>query len=114
MGTNSTGCTEWERDFDPSTEHPYPSKLEWSDFLKSHQEQVANLLAEIDRLRDQQLIRNLQVVDDDKGDSMKADKIMTRKEYFDLPLYHWHSVCWDYDGVGSVGIKYDGRSPPRS
>jgi hypothetical protein len=23
MGTNSTGCTEWERDFDPITEQPY-------------------------------------------------------------------------------------------
>lgn len=45
--------------------------------------------------------------------SLKADKIMTRKEYFDLPLYHWHSVCWDYAGPGSVGIKYDGRSPAR-
>ena len=22
MGTNSTGCTEWERDFDPVTEQP--------------------------------------------------------------------------------------------
>jgi hypothetical protein len=22
MGTNSTGCTEWERDFDPKTEQP--------------------------------------------------------------------------------------------
>lgn len=22
MGTNSTGCTEWERDFDPTTEQP--------------------------------------------------------------------------------------------
>lgn len=24
MGTNSTGCTEWERDFDPKTEQPRP------------------------------------------------------------------------------------------
>lgn len=23
MGSNSTGCTEWERDFDPMTEQPY-------------------------------------------------------------------------------------------
>lgn len=23
MGTNSVGCTEWERDFDPITEQPY-------------------------------------------------------------------------------------------
>lgn len=61
------------------------------------------------------LIRNFaKELDNLTLDSMKADKIMTRKEYFDLPLYHWHSVCWDYDGVGSVGIKYDGRSPPRS
>jgi hypothetical protein len=22
MGTNPTGCTEWERDFDPATEQP--------------------------------------------------------------------------------------------
>ena len=50
MGTNSTGCAEWERDFDSATEQPYPSKLEWADFLKCHQEQVANLLAEIKRL----------------------------------------------------------------
>ena len=50
MGTNSTGCTEWERDFDPATEKPYPTESEWSGFLKSHQEQVANLLSEIDRL----------------------------------------------------------------
>jgi hypothetical protein len=25
MGTNPTGCTEWERDFDPMTEQPTPS-----------------------------------------------------------------------------------------
>lgn len=24
MGTNSTGCTEWERDYDPMTEQPKP------------------------------------------------------------------------------------------
>jgi hypothetical protein len=23
MGTNSTGCSEWERDFDPATEQPF-------------------------------------------------------------------------------------------
>jgi len=23
MGTNSTGCTEWERDYDPVTEQPH-------------------------------------------------------------------------------------------
>ncbi len=26
MGTNSTGCSEWERDFDPETEQPRPLK----------------------------------------------------------------------------------------
>lgn len=51
MGTNSTGCTEWERDFDPATELPYPSKSEWVEFMKSHQDQIANLFAEIDRLQ---------------------------------------------------------------
>ena len=25
MGTNPTGCAEWERDFDPVTEQPYPT-----------------------------------------------------------------------------------------
>lgn len=44
--------------------------------------------------------------------TLKADKIMTREEYLANPLYHWHSVCWNYDGEGSVGIKYDGRPPP--
>lgn len=28
MGTNSTGCTEWERDFDPATERPHMKPLE--------------------------------------------------------------------------------------
>lgn len=27
MGTNSTGCTEWERDFDPATEQPQAKPL---------------------------------------------------------------------------------------
>ncbi len=27
MGTNSTGCTEWERDFDPATEQPQARPL---------------------------------------------------------------------------------------
>lgn len=27
MGTNSTGCTEWERDFDPQTERPQVADL---------------------------------------------------------------------------------------
>ena len=26
MGTNSTGCTEWERDYDPMTEQPHTKK----------------------------------------------------------------------------------------
>jgi hypothetical protein len=36
LGTNSTGCTEWERDFDPLTELPYernidmPTEHRWS------------------------------------------------------------------------------------
>lgn len=52
MGTNSTGCTEWERDFDHQTEQPRkPDAAELADFLKSHQQQVAELLAEIERLR---------------------------------------------------------------
>jgi hypothetical protein len=28
MGTNPTGCTEWERDYDPITEQPYPKTIE--------------------------------------------------------------------------------------
>ena len=31
MGTNSTGCTEWERDFDPITEQPIREKTGMSD-----------------------------------------------------------------------------------
>lgn len=31
MGTNSTGCTEWERDFDSKTEQPFsPVVAQWS------------------------------------------------------------------------------------
>lgn len=31
MGTNGTGCSEWERDFDPKTEQPFsPVKARWS------------------------------------------------------------------------------------
>lgn len=31
MGTNSVGCTEWERDFDSKTEQPFsPVKARWS------------------------------------------------------------------------------------
>jgi hypothetical protein len=31
MGTNPTGCTEWERDFDPVTEKPFREKIGMSD-----------------------------------------------------------------------------------
>ena len=27
MGTNPTGCTEWERDFDPATEKPMEAPI---------------------------------------------------------------------------------------
>jgi hypothetical protein len=30
MGTNSTGCTEWERDFDPVTEQPMTPPNPWA------------------------------------------------------------------------------------
>ena len=50
----------------------------------------------------------------EKPETLKADKIMTREEYLAAPLLKgWHGVCWDYDGAGSVGIKYDGRVAPR-
>ena len=29
MGTNSTGCTEWERDYDPITEQPMSDEQRW-------------------------------------------------------------------------------------
>jgi len=28
MGTNATGCTEWERDYDPITEQPMKQRFE--------------------------------------------------------------------------------------
>lgn len=28
MGTNATGCTEWERDFDPETEQPKGDQMD--------------------------------------------------------------------------------------
>ncbi|MBT1509465.1 hypothetical protein KIP88_03025 [Bradyrhizobium sp. SRL28] len=31
MGTNSTGCTEWERDFDPVTEQPREIDMTFAD-----------------------------------------------------------------------------------
>lgn len=38
-----------------------------------------------------------------------AHKVMTAEEYQALDLKGWHSVCKDYDGPGSVGIRYHGE-----
>ena len=43
------------------------------------------------------------------ADDPKPDKIMTTQEYIDSQLKGWHSVCWNVDGFGNVGVRYNGR-----
>lgn len=52
------------------------------------------------RKRDEQIILEKQ--------RFKADRVMTAEEYARIPLVGWHMVCRDFDGHGSVGIKYLG------
>ena len=42
----------------------------------------------------------------------RAHKVMTVEEYRAPPwLKGWHSICYNYDGFGGVGVRYDGASP---
>ena len=46
MGTNSTGCTEWERDYDHITEQPYKAStmelivMRLADMTRVHPDQI--------------------------------------------------------------------------
>lgn len=41
MGTNSTGCTEWERDYDPATEQPPMTEAPQVDALNELRQRLA-------------------------------------------------------------------------
>lgn len=35
-------------------------------------------------------------------------KVMTAREYLDMPIIGWHEVCRQIDGQGGVGVRYLG------
>jgi hypothetical protein len=47
MGTNPTGCTEWERDYDPITEQPMTQKPKFE--LKAAESELLDALCEAHR-----------------------------------------------------------------
>jgi hypothetical protein len=44
------------------------------------------------------------------GEPVRPHKTMTLDEYLATPLRGWHSVCFDIDGFGGVGVRYHGDS----
>jgi len=60
MGSNSTGCTEWERDFDPATEQPRVMKMTTSaaKFERQRFGALVATIVETDHVALEVLVRN--------------------------------------------------------
>jgi hypothetical protein len=43
-----------------------------------------------------------------EGEMKKPHKVMSQGEYEELDLQDWHEVCRNYDGFGSVAVRYLG------